>query len=148
MSGPRRRTDRLTRKGSKALAVESKEWRGFRGRFVATRPRRSRVTCVSRPPSTASRRRSRDSGAHSIWQARFREWRPSATAGALTLHALRLKLGDRAFLDVLREWSSRHRLANAGTEDLVVVAEEMRGLELSAFFDEWLFEDGGLPELP
>lgn len=103
---------------------------------------------MSRPPSTASRRRSRDSGAHSIWQARFREWRPSATAGALTLHALRLKLGDRAFLDVLREWSSRHRLANAGTEDLVVVAEEMRGLELSAFFDEWLFEDGGLPELP
>jgi aminopeptidase N len=68
--------------------------------------------------------------------------------GALTLHALRLRLGDSAFFDILREWSERHRLANATTADFIALAEEIGQVDLSAFFDEWLHGKGRLPEMP
>jgi len=67
--------------------------------------------------------------------------------GALTLHALRLKLGDDVFFDILRQWNERYKLSNACTEDFIALAEEMGGVELSPFFNEWLCEDGELPEL-
>lgn len=69
-------------------------------------------------------------------------------SGALILHALRLKLGDDAFFEILREWAERHRLANATTADFIALAEEVGGMELSEFSDEWLYAKGRLPELP
>lgn len=66
--------------------------------------------------------------------------------GGLTLHALRLEVGDEAFFAILREWTDRHAYGNATTEDLVELAEELSGLELGALFEDWLF--GEMPDIP
>lgn len=67
--------------------------------------------------------------------------------GALTLHALRLRVGDEVFFTILREWTGRFDNGNATTEDFVALAEEFSGEQLDAFFEAWLFEPT-LPELP
>jgi aminopeptidase len=43
--------------------------------------------------------------------------------GALTLHALRLRLGDGAFFDLLRDWVAGHRHGSVTTDDFVDLAE-------------------------
>ena len=60
--------------------------------------------------------------------------------GALTLHALRLTIGDDAFFAILQSWAERYRHANATTVDFITLAEEVSGQELGAFFEEWLYE--------
>ena len=64
--------------------------------------------------------------------------------GALTLHALRLRLGDDPFFRVLRAYYARHAEGVAATKDFVAVAEEVSGEDLDAFFRAWLFQ----PDLP
>jgi aminopeptidase N len=67
--------------------------------------------------------------------------------GALTLHALRLHLGDEAFFTILRAWTARFHNGNATTEDFIALAEEISGEQLDDFFDAWLFSPA-LPALP
>jgi len=67
--------------------------------------------------------------------------------GALTLHALRLRVGDEVFFTILRTWTERFHNGNATTEDFIVLAEEISGEQLDDFFQSWLFEPA-LPELP
>ena len=67
--------------------------------------------------------------------------------GALTLHALRLRLGDETFFTIVRTWTARFHNGNATTEDFVALAEEISGEQLDDFFDAWLFSPA-LPELP
>jgi aminopeptidase N len=71
--------------------------------------------------------------------------------GALTLHALRLTIGDQAFFALLKEWASRYKYGNATTEDFIAMAKANvpGGLaeQLTGFFDEWLSSDE-LPLLP
>lgn len=69
--------------------------------------------------------------------------------GALTLHALRLRVGDEAFFDILRAYHARFRHANATTDDFIAVAEAVSGESLGAFFHAWLFEEPlpGIPEM-
>jgi aminopeptidase N len=67
--------------------------------------------------------------------------------GAMTLHALRLQVGDEAFFRILRTYYDRYQYGNATTEDFVTVAEEISGQALSAFFERWLYGDT-VPELP
>jgi aminopeptidase N len=67
--------------------------------------------------------------------------------GALTLHALRLHLGDDAFFTILRTWTARFHNGNATTEDFMALSEEISGEELDDFFDAWLFQPA-LPALP
>jgi aminopeptidase N len=67
--------------------------------------------------------------------------------GALTLHALRLKAGDKAFFRILQEYFSRYRDANASTGDFTALAEEISGQELDGFFQDWLYETD-LPDIP
>jgi aminopeptidase N len=67
--------------------------------------------------------------------------------GALTLHALRLTVGDEAFFTILKSWTARFHNGNATTEDFVAVAEEISGEQLDAFFESWLFAPA-LPDLP
>jgi len=67
--------------------------------------------------------------------------------GALTLHALRLKVGDDAFFRILREFYARYRNGNAATADFIALAEEVSGLELDDFFQAWLLETA-LPDIP
>jgi len=59
----------------------------------------------------------------------------------LTLHALRLEVGDEAFFEILPTYFARYKNGNAATEDFIAVAEEVSGKELSAFFDLWLYSE-------
>ncbi len=67
--------------------------------------------------------------------------------GALTLHALRLRVGDEAFFAILRTYYDRFRYGNATTADFIAVAEEVAGESLSDLFEAWLYHPA-LPDLP
>ena len=57
-------------------------------------------------------------------------------------------MGDESFREILRAWNERHRYGNVSTTDFVALAEEFSGMDLDVFFEEWLYDDGRLPELP
>ena len=63
---------------------------------------------------------------------------PCIERGALTLHALRLTVGDDAFVRILRTYLDRFGGKTASTADFVTVASEVAGHDLTAFFDTWL----------
>ncbi|MEV4510208.1 M1 family metallopeptidase [Dactylosporangium sp. NPDC049525] len=58
--------------------------------------------------------------------------------GAMTLHALRLRIGEAAFWRTMRAWTAGHRHGNASTPDFVALAERESGQSLGAFFAAWL----------
>jgi aminopeptidase N len=62
--------------------------------------------------------------------------------GAMTLQALRTKVGDAKFFEVLRTWTAEHRHANATTAQFVALASRLTGRPLDAFFRVWLYEKG------
>jgi aminopeptidase N len=62
--------------------------------------------------------------------------------GAMTLQALRGKVGDEAFFRILRSWYAKYRYANATTADFVAVAEGVSGQQLDDFFQVWLYDSG------
>ncbi|GAB1641076.1 M1 family metallopeptidase [Krasilnikovia sp. MM14-A1259] len=59
--------------------------------------------------------------------------------GAMTLHQLRLAVGDTAFFDILRSWTAAHRYGNGTTDEFVALAEKISGKDLGALFQTWLF---------
>ena len=59
--------------------------------------------------------------------------------GAMTLHALRARIGDEKFFALLRRWARDHRYGNATTAQFTELAEQVSGQELSAFFQSWLY---------
>lgn len=67
--------------------------------------------------------------------------------GALTLHALRLTVGDETFFAILRAYYDRYQYGNATTADFIAIAEELSGKSLQALFDAWLYADE-MPDLP
>lgn len=67
--------------------------------------------------------------------------------GALTLHAIRLTVGDDAFFELLREWVRRHSGRSVTTPDFVVLAEEVTGVSIAALIDQWVYA-APLPPLP
>lgn len=62
--------------------------------------------------------------------------------GAMTLQALREKIGTRPMLRTLRRWATIHRHATADTDDFINLAERISGKDLGRFFDRWLFQAG------
>ena len=64
--------------------------------------------------------------------------------GALTLHALRARLGDEAFFAVLREWTEKHQHSTVTTDKFIAVAQEHSVKPLDRFFRSWL-QDTALP---
>jgi aminopeptidase N len=60
----------------------------------------------------------------------------------MTLQALREKLGDDVFFEILREWYEQNKGGNVTTADFVELAEEESGEELDEFFEIWLSTDG------
>lgn len=58
--------------------------------------------------------------------------------GAMTLQALREKIGDKDFFRLLRSWARSHRYGTATTEDFVGLAERVSGRDLQEFFRVWL----------
>jgi aminopeptidase N len=67
--------------------------------------------------------------------------------GALLVHALRLTLGDDAFVELLHSWTSRYRHGSVGREQLTALVVEVGGDACGALLDEWL-DELSLPELP
>ena len=62
--------------------------------------------------------------------------------GALTFHALRLRVGDDMFFQILRTYTDRFRYSNASTADFIAIAEEISGQDLGDFFNAWLYTEG------
>jgi len=58
--------------------------------------------------------------------------------GAMTVQALRNRIGDADFRTLLRTWVSRHRYGNATTGQFEALAEQLSGVQLDGFFDAWL----------
>ncbi len=71
--------------------------------------------------------------------------------GALTLHALRLTVGDDSFFRILRTWTERYKYGNADTADFIALVKEeapqVPPADLDALFDDWLYGEE-LPALP
>ncbi|WP_256841596.1 M1 family aminopeptidase [Ornithinimicrobium cryptoxanthini] len=71
--------------------------------------------------------------------------------GAATLHALRLLVGDDAFFTILSTWVEEHEGGHVTTDDFIAHAEQVSGIQLDEFFEQWLFtaaKPSGLPEVP
>lgn len=62
--------------------------------------------------------------------------------GAMTLEALRIKLGTPTMLTILREWAKDHRHGSAGTNEFMALAEQVSGQSLQPLFKRWLFSAG------
>lgn len=60
--------------------------------------------------------------------------------GAMTLHALRQKVGDDNFFEILRTWASEQRDGLATTDKFTALAERVSGQQLDSLFDAWLFK--------
>lgn len=67
--------------------------------------------------------------------------------GGLTLHALRLEIGDEIFFESLRVYYDRYKFGNASTEDFIQTVEEVSGEDLVTFFETWLYDEQ-LPPIP
>ncbi len=67
--------------------------------------------------------------------------------GALTLHALRLTVGDKAFFDIMSTYYDTYKYANASTDDFIAVAATVSGQPLNDFFQSWLYESA-IPDFP
>jgi aminopeptidase N len=65
---------------------------------------------------------------------------PPYERGGMTLQALRAKVGDGVFFDILRRWYRDNRDGNVTTADFVELAERKSGQQLDDFFRIWLFE--------
>ncbi|MBY8874139.1 M1 family metallopeptidase [Micromonospora sp. PLK6-60] len=59
--------------------------------------------------------------------------------GAMTVHALRLAVGDAAFFKILKTWTAEKKNENATTDEFVALAERVSGKQLDKLFDAWLY---------
>ena len=53
----------------------------------------------------------------------------------MTLHPLRLAVGDEDFFAILRRWARPRRRGNVTTDEFIALAERMSGEELGDLFD-------------
>jgi aminopeptidase N len=67
---------------------------------------------------------------------------PVYDRGALTLQALRERVGDTTFFNILRTWYTENRYSNVTTEEFIATAERVSGKQLDRLFDVWLFQEG------
>jgi aminopeptidase N len=67
--------------------------------------------------------------------------------GAMTLQALRERVGDDAFFAILRGWAASKSGGNGTTPEFIAFAEQVSGQQLDDLFDTWLFT-AGRPDLP
>lgn len=67
--------------------------------------------------------------------------------GALTLHALRGRVGDEVFFTILRTWVERYNGRTVVSADFEALAAEVSDQDLRSLFDDWLRETA-LPAFP
>ena len=65
--------------------------------------------------------------------------------GAMTLQALRNRVGDDAFWTTLHLWTEQHAFDTGTTDAFIALAEQVSGQDLSDLFDVWLFRPGRPP---
>ena len=73
--------------------------------------------------------------------------------GAMTLQALRTRIGNVDFFTVLRTWAADHQYGNGEISEFIELAETVSGEDLGSFFDAWLYtgrrpavtEENGFP---
>lgn len=58
--------------------------------------------------------------------------------GAMTLEALRQRIGHAPFLELLRRWATDNAHGNVCTGEFIALAESLSGRELGRFFETWL----------
>ena len=71
----------------------------------------------------------------------------SYECGGMVFYALYREVGEEDFWSILTEFNDRYFHGNASTDDLVDVASEVSGTDLTDFFDAWLFDEVP-PKLP
>lgn len=59
--------------------------------------------------------------------------------GGMTLHALRVTVGDEDFFNILKAWASEKAHSNATTKEFIALAERISGEQLDDLFDAWLY---------
>ena len=67
--------------------------------------------------------------------------------GALAMHALRIKVGDTTFFNILRAYFTRYKNSHANSIDFEAIATEVSGENLDNFFKAWL-EDKLIQDIP
>jgi len=60
--------------------------------------------------------------------------------GAMTLEALREKVGDLTFFQLMRNWAAQNRHGNVTTAGFIALSEQLSGMDLDHFFDVWLYQ--------
>ncbi len=60
---------------------------------------------------------------------------------------LRNEVGDAAFFEILKQWTSSKAGGNGTNEEFIALAERVSGRQLDELFNTWLYT-AGKPELP
>lgn len=68
----------------------------------------------------------------------------SYAKGGWVLHMLRHVVGDSNFFQILRSYYAdpRYQYATATTEDFQALCEQISGLDLGRFFQQWIYDEG------
>ena len=67
--------------------------------------------------------------------------------GAMTLHALRLHVGDEVFFNILRAHYERSAHGTTSTAEFLALVDELAGAEAVALVESWLYDEA-VPALP
>lgn len=68
---------------------------------------------------------------------------PVYQRGAMVLHKIRQRIGDKAFFALLRAWPATHRYASADTADFTAwVQKQCPGKDFTDIWKTWLYGDG------
>ena len=57
----------------------------------------------------------------------------------MTLHALRVRIGDERVLPAAKQWVSENAGGTVTTKRFIALAERVSGQQLDGFFNTWLF---------
>ncbi|WP_051548679.1 M1 family metallopeptidase [Nocardioides sp. URHA0032] len=61
--------------------------------------------------------------------------------GGMALAALRNRIGDQHFSELIHQWVTDHQGGNGDTTEFETLAESVSGADLTGFFDAWLHSD-------
>ncbi len=62
--------------------------------------------------------------------------------GASVLHMLRAMVGNEDFFDILQTYFTTYHNQNVVTSEFIEIAENISGMDLDQFFDQWIFKKG------
>jgi aminopeptidase N len=67
--------------------------------------------------------------------------------GGMTLAALRHKIGDKDFFELMKTWATQHRFGNVTTKQFTSLASKISGQNLDGLFKTWLWDQVKPPKL-